>query len=156
MSHRSLRAAALACTLLASFLAPALAPAGPISGYPAASTPLSGAETMIGTQAGATVQITAQSIDNILLAATSTWTGVQTFPAPGASKGSIVLTPGAVSGTPANGSLWTTSSGVFAQINGATQGPFLQTVTPVGSSGALQFNNGGALGGANTAIYCAT
>lgn len=65
------------------------------------------------------MQITTQSIANIVTAATNTWTGVQTFPAPGASKGSIVLTPGTVSGTPANGSLWTTSGGLFVQTSGA-------------------------------------
>ena len=119
MIHRTLRAAALACTLPA--VAPTIALAGPISGYPAATTPLSGSETMIGTQGGATVQISAQSIDNILLAATSTWTGVQTFPAPGPSKGSIVLPPGTISGAPANGSLWTTSGGLFVETSGSTQ-----------------------------------
>lgn len=111
-------AAAFAAALIAA--APIFAAAGPISSYPAATTPLSGAETMVGTQAGSTVQITAASVAAIVTAATNSWTGVQTFPAPGASKGSIVLTPGTVSGTPPNGSLWTTSSGVFAEIGGST------------------------------------
>ena len=101
-----LLAAASAVALLS--LAPIVAHAGPISGYPAATTPLSGAETVIGTQSGSTVTITAASIAAVITGATSTWTGVQTFPAPGANKGSIVLTPGTISGTPANGSLWTT------------------------------------------------
>lgn len=38
------------------------ATAAPISGYPPARTPLTGAETMIGTQAGSTVQITTASV----------------------------------------------------------------------------------------------
>jgi hypothetical protein len=112
-------AAALAAAPIAA--APIGADAAPISSYPAATTPLSGSETVIGTQSGSTVQITAASIAAIVTGATNTWTGVQTFPAPGASHGSIVLTPGTLSGTPANGSLWTTSSGLFAQIGGATQ-----------------------------------
>ncbi len=91
MLNRTLRAAALACALT---LAPAAALAGPISGYPAATTPLSGSETVIGTQSGSTVQITTASVAAIVTGATNIWTGVQTFPAPGANKGSIVLTPG--------------------------------------------------------------
>src|SRR6185312_7154891 len=119
MRLRLLGAASAAALAVAGLGAgPALA--GPISGYPAATTPLSGAETLIGTQAGSTVQITAASIAAIVTGATQSWTGVQTFPAPGASKGSIVLTPGTISGTPANGSLWTTSAGLFAEIAGVS------------------------------------
>jgi hypothetical protein len=144
MFHRLLRAAALACALIA---APIAALAGPISGYPAATTPLSGSETVIGTQSGSTVQITAASIAAVITGATSTWAGVQTFPAPGVNKGSIVLTPGTVSGTPANGSLWTTSGGVFAQIGGSAVQLYPASGTPAGSSGQLQYNNSGAFGG---------
>jgi hypothetical protein len=118
MLNRIFRAAALACALAA---APLAALAGPISGYPAATTPLSGAETTIGTQAGSTVQITTASIAAIVTAATNSWTGVQTFPAPGASHGSIVLTPGAATGTPPNGSIWVTSTGLDFQAGGLTQ-----------------------------------
>jgi hypothetical protein len=112
-------AAALAAALIAA--APISAAAGPISSYPAATTPLSGSETVIGTQSGSTVQITTASIAAIVTAATNTWTGVQTFPAPGASKGSIVLTPGSATGTPPNGSLWITSTGLDFQAGGTTQ-----------------------------------
>lgn len=134
----------LAAALSATLALATLAQAGPISGYPAATTPLSGSETMIGTQSGATVQISAASIAAIVTAATNSWTGVQTFPAPGASKGSIVLTPGTVSGTPANGSLWTTGSGLFAQIGGsAVQFPTLGANT---FTGTQTFADGGTWG----------
>ena len=112
-------AAALAVALIAA--APISADAGPITSYPAAATPLSGSETVIGTQSGSTVQITAASIAAIVTGATNTWTGVQTFPAPGASHGSLVLTPGTATGTPPNGSIWTTSSGLDFQAGGTTQ-----------------------------------
>lgn len=104
----------------AALLLPIAAHAGPITGYPAATTPLSGSEAVIGTQSGTTVQITTASIAQILLSATSAWTAVQTFPTPGASKGSLVLTPGSLTGTPPDGSLWTTTSGLFFQINGVS------------------------------------
>jgi hypothetical protein len=120
------------------------APAGPISGYPAATTPLTGSETTIGTQSGATVQITTGSIAAIPYATAGTFTVPQVFPAPGASKGSIVLTPGTVSGTPPNGSLWTTSGGVFAQVGGAT----LQlNDAAAGSNNQFQYNCSGVLCG---------
>ncbi len=112
-------AAAFAAALIAA--APIRADAGPISSYPAAATPLSGSETVIGTQGGSTVQITAASIAAIVTAATNTWTGVQTFPAPGSGHGSVVLTPGTATGTPPNGSIWVTSTGLDFQAGGATQ-----------------------------------
>lgn len=90
----------------------------------------------------------------MITGATSTWTGVQTFPAPGANKGSIVLTPGTISGTPANGSIWATSSGVFAEVSGTTVS--LGSAAPGGSSGQLQYNNTGALGGASALTYSGT
>ena len=57
MIERKVFLASLAALLLS---APAFA--GPISGYPVATTPLSGLEAMIGTQSGTTVQVTASDI----------------------------------------------------------------------------------------------
>jgi hypothetical protein len=42
---------------------------------------------------------------------------------PGATTSGLNLTPGTAPGSPANGDLWVTGSGLFAQINGATVGP---------------------------------
>ena len=59
--------------------------------------------------------------------------------------------PNAPGATPPNGSIWTTLTGVYAQINGATVGP-LGTGgggggTPGGSNLQVQYNNAGAFGG---------
>ncbi|HEY1749665.1 MAG TPA: hypothetical protein VGG29_00255 [Caulobacteraceae bacterium] len=116
--QRSLLAAAVAFGLA---LTPLAALSGPISSYPVVSP--APADTVAGTQVstGNTSLFTAGSIAAIPYTAAGSWTQPQTFPAPGASKGSIVLTPGTVSGTPPNGSLWTTSGGLFFQAGGATQ-----------------------------------
>ena len=52
------------------------------------------------------------------------------------------VAPGAAPTTPANGDIWTTATGVFAQINGTTLGPFGTgngSVTSVGMSMPAQF-----------------
>src|SRR5580693_8783081 len=75
--------------------------------------------------------------------------------------GKLVITPslstsaglnipqGAAPSIPSNGDIWTTPSGMFAQINGASIGPFGVggTAAAGGTSGQLQYNNGGSLGG---------
>lgn len=52
-----------------------------------------------------------------------TQTAKITAMAPGTSAG-FNLTPGSAPGTPVNGDLWTTSTGLYARINGASQGPY--------------------------------
>lgn len=47
-------------------------------------------------------------------------TGRLVTAAPGASTAGLNLTPGTTPASPVNGDLWTTSAGIFAQINGAT------------------------------------
>jgi hypothetical protein len=49
-----------------------------------------------------------------------TFTGRVATAAPGANTAGFNLTPGSTPAAPANGDLWTTSSGLFARINGAT------------------------------------
>lgn len=145
MRLRLFGAASAAALLLA---APIAAQAGPISGYPAASA-LTGTEGLIGTQASTTVQVTPIQIQTYITSGPITWGGVQTFPAPGAGKGSIVLTPGTATGTPPNGSLWTTSASLDVQIAGATQqivttGATGQIVTNVTAAPGVDFNSTGA------------
>ena len=52
--------------------------------------------------------------------------------APSATTAGLNLTPGTTPGSPVNGDLWVTSSGIFAQINGVTVGPFTE-----GTSGSF-------------------
>mgnify|MGYP003344750567 CR=1 FL=1 len=49
------------------------------------------------------------------------YTGKQTFVTPSTSSASILLPHGASPTTPADGDTWTTTSGLFARINGSTQ-----------------------------------
>ena len=44
--------------------------------------------------------------------------------ASGSSSAGINLAPGTAPSSPVNGDMWTTTSGVYARINGVTQGPF--------------------------------
>ena len=58
------------------------------------------------------------------------------LPAPTTANASINLPAGTAPTSPNNGDLWTTTAGVFARINGATQGPYtgnLGTVTVNGT-----------------------
>lgn len=86
---------------------------------------------------------TAQSIANLAPVQT-------TFPAPTSTTGSIILTPGASpTSAPANGSIWVTSAGVFAEVNGsvASLGVTVPTAAAGGSNTQIQFNSSGLLDG---------
>lgn len=50
----------------------------------------------------------------------NTWTGKQTFPATTTGAASVTLPHGTAPTTPTNGDLWTTTTGVFARVNGST------------------------------------
>lgn len=78
-----------------------------------------------------------------LSSAGGTMTG-ELVTAPVATSGSgLNLPPGAAPTSPVNGDVWTTSAGLYAQINGSTIGPFSAGGSPGGSSGQVQTNNGG-------------
>lgn len=68
------------------------------------------------------------------------------LPAP-ATDGSVILTPGAAPSSPSNGACWTTVLGLYCQINSAIVGPFSVITPPGGTTGQIQFNNGGVFGG---------
>ena len=53
-----------------------------------------------------------------------TYTGKQTFLTSGTGAASLNIPHGAAPTTPVNGDVWTTTTGMFARINGATVGPF--------------------------------
>jgi hypothetical protein len=58
-----------------------------------------------------------------LNAAGGVMTGRLVTPPPGAATSGFNLSPGLTPASPANGDLWITSSGLFAQVNGVTVGP---------------------------------
>jgi hypothetical protein len=51
-------------------------------------------------------------------------TGKTTFQASSTTAASINLTPGTAPTSPVNGDMWSTTAGVYAQVNGSTVGPF--------------------------------
>lgn len=56
-------------------------------------------------------------------------TGRLVTAAPGATLAGLNLTPGSAPASPANGDMWATSLGVYAQVNGSTVGPFVSAAT---------------------------
>lgn len=60
----------------------------------------------------------------VVLGLPQTFTAKITFPASTTGASSINLPAGAAPTSPVNGDMWTTTAGLFAQINGSTVGPF--------------------------------
>lgn len=85
-----------------------------------------------------------------------TMTGRLVTAAPSATTAGLNLTPGSTPSSPVNGDLWTTTSGLFAQINGSTIGPFITGgsisltigTTPIasGTTTRVLYDNAGVLG----------
>ncbi len=71
-----------------------------------------------------------------------TMTGVLTA-ASNSSRGGLNLPHGAPPSSPSNGDLWTTTTGVFAQVSGATQQLGLPQVTVSDANKVFQVNNQG-------------
>ena len=70
-----------------------------------------------------------------------------TFVTPTTATASANLPHGVAPTSPVNGDIWTTTSGLYARINGATVGPIGTGVgAAAGSDTQVQFNDGGALG----------
>lgn len=147
MKHRLLTALAgvFVCALIA-----ATANADPTNTYPTV-TPAAG-DKILGFASAAphgTQSYTAQSIANLAAAPTSFPT-VITFPAPTTTQGSIILTPGSPGPTaPPNGSIWVTTAGAFARVNGVTAalGVTVPSAAAGGSNTQLQYNASGVLAG---------
>ena len=90
----------------------------------------------IGTAAGNELLVAAQTVgdmlktiydtdnDGIVDAAESVpWSGVtgkKEFPASTTAAASLTIPPGVAPATPVNGDIWSTTSGVFVRVNGAT------------------------------------
>lgn len=98
----------------------------------------------------------------------STMTGLLTTVASTNTSAGLNIPPGAPPSSPNNGDVWTTASGLFAQINGGTVGPFITSTTISLSSNnpwtgvnswsnISQFNNAaifGTAGGTTAALKC--
>lgn len=83
------------------------------------------------------------------------YVGTEIFtPASNTTNAGITLPPGSAPSAPVNGDLWTTTTGLFARINGSTVGPYSAITTPLASTlGGTGVNNAGTLTNAtNTTI----
>src|SRR6185437_9686780 len=82
--------------------------------------------------------------------------GALGIPASSALSATFNIIPGTAPVSPNNGDIWTTPSGIFTQVNGATVGPLGtggasglnvgSTAITGGTSGRIEFNNAGILG----------
>ncbi len=121
----------------------------------------SSARNNLGLGTAATQNTGASGASLPFLNGANTWSGAQSFNATSAFAGKVTLfastsagaplniPQGAAPTAPANGDCWTTSAGLYCQINGATQGPFSAgggSVSTTGSpaSGNLAKFSGGA------------
>ncbi|MCA3006574.1 MAG: hypothetical protein IOD15_14625 [Phycisphaerales bacterium] len=73
------------------------------------------------------------------------WAGASTT-----SFASLRLPHGTAPTSPVNGDIWTTTSGVFARVNGSTVGPMLGNGNAPGSTGQIIYNGGGGGFAANS------
>jgi len=84
-------------------------------------------------------------------------TGETTTAASAAGSSGLTITPGTAPASPVNGDIWTTSSGIYVQINGSTVGPLASSAgssltvgtTTIGgtcTNGYALYNNSGTLG----------
>lgn len=115
------------------------------TGTPAAPTAATGTNT---TQIATTAFVNAEISNDAVLLAGSTMTGTLVLPAATTSISSMRLPHGSAPSAPTNGDIWTTTSGVYARINGSTVGPFIDSATavvsdtaPTGTNGKLWYNS---------------
>lgn len=86
-----------------------------------------------------------------------TMTGLLTTVASGTSSAGFNLPHGAAPTTPVNGDLWTTTTGIYARINGTTVGPLATTPTGQALTRVNDTNVTVTLGGSpSTALLAAT
>ncbi len=126
--------------LLVLALAPVTAVAQQVTALPPANLPLSGAETLYLVQNGVSKQTPVSTVQGsgiftnlnattLSVTGGATLTGLTTVgkytaAASNTAGAGFNLPQGAAPSLPVNGDLWTTSSGLFAEINGTTVGPF--------------------------------
>jgi hypothetical protein len=90
-------------------------------------------------------------------APTTNTTGKLITSAPTTDAAGFNLPHGTAPSSPVNGDTWTTTSGLFARINGATVGPFGTTAAPAGTDGQLVLmNNSGGFKVVTGLLYDST
>ena len=113
------------------------------SSVPAMSTTLPGGLTI------PTANIISASLTGSTQIAAAIYTGKQTYAAGTTGSASANIPAGVAPSAPVNGDVWSTSTGIQARINGATQGPFVGTIATTGPL------TGGA-NGPTVTLACAT
>lgn len=93
--------------------------------------------------------ITSPTLGGTISIGGASYTGRQVFFASTLASASINIPSGVTPSSPVNGDFWTLNTGVFARVNGTTQGPFLYQVN---TSGPL----GGGGNGPTLTLTCAT
>ena len=123
-----------------TYQCPALTIAGSILGTNntwTGSNTFNGAVSLNGSTLGtAATQNVGTSGTNIgMLSTVNTWGAEQILPASTTGSAPLNIPQGTAPTSPVNGDVWTTSTGMFARINGSTTGPFA-----VSGSGVTSFN----------------
>lgn len=123
--------------LYTSLKGPASAPSGGAYSFQFTNTlPSAGQSFKFGTVSSRIVPLEYTTYAELTGA---TFTGAVQLPAVGTSQHSLILPHGTAHSSPTNGEIWTTTSGLYARINGSTVGPFLAsgstTLDGVGNPG---------------------
>jgi hypothetical protein len=109
----------------------------PLTGNPSGFL-TSSSLTGYATQSWVTSQgyLTSASLTGYAQLSGSTFTGLVSTPASTTTSAGLRIAPGAAPTTPVNGDVWTTTSGLFARINGGTQ-----QYAPLGSTNTFTGTN---------------
>ncbi len=109
--------------------------------------------------AGGTTNLTDAALN---ISGTATVTGKVVTAATATGGAGLILPPGTAPTSPVNGDIWTTSTGLFAQINGTTVGPYLSSAslppavvwsdTPLTSNTAVTANSGSCVNTSGGAV----
>jgi len=83
----------------------------------------SGAYNIGFTMPGAYTYTFPSSTSTLAILGANTFTGKQTTVASASGAAGLNLPPGAAPSAPVNGDIWTTTAGIYVQINGGTVGP---------------------------------
>lgn len=90
---------------------------------------------MSGAVSGGAASFTTLGLSGALTGVNATLSGLLATAASGTGSAGLRLPHGVAPASPTNGDLWTTTAGVFARVNGVTQGPLLDAanLSPTGT-----------------------